>query len=97
MPESFCEIPDLESQLRRLIAQVPAGRVTTYGALADGLGLLTFAYFDDTTPTNNAIVAPVATSSLADIPRITISLVATDTVVGAQQTFPLVVDVRLRN
>ncbi len=34
----MCEIPDLVSQLRGLLAQVPAGRVTTYGALADGLG-----------------------------------------------------------
>jgi prepilin-type N-terminal cleavage/methylation domain-containing protein len=67
------------------------------GELADGLGLLTFAYFDDTTPTNTAIAAPVATSSLDDIRRITISVVAADTIVGAQQTFPLVVDVQLRN
>ena len=67
------------------------------GELADGLGNLTFTYFDDTTPTNGAITAPVATASLGDIRRVTISLVAADTVVGAQQAFPLVVDVQLRN
>ena len=38
MTEPFCKIPDLACRLRRLIAQVPAGRVTTYGALADALG-----------------------------------------------------------
>ena len=67
------------------------------GELADGLGLLTFTYFDDTIPTNAAIAIPVATASLGDIRRVTISLVAADTIVGAQQTFPLVVDVQLRN
>jgi len=38
MAEPFCEIPDLAGQLRELIAQVPAGWVTTCGALADALG-----------------------------------------------------------
>jgi len=32
-------IPDLESELNRLLDQIPAGRVTTYGQLADALGL----------------------------------------------------------
>ena len=32
-------IPDLEAELNRLLAQIPAGRVTTYGDLADALGL----------------------------------------------------------
>jgi len=36
--EPWCEIPDLPCMLRRLIAQVPAGRVTTCGDLADALG-----------------------------------------------------------
>jgi deoxyribonuclease V len=31
-------IPDMSAALRQLLAQVPAGRVTTYGALADALG-----------------------------------------------------------
>lgn len=38
MAEPFCEIPDLVCLLRELLAQVPAGRVTTYGTLADALG-----------------------------------------------------------
>jgi deoxyribonuclease V len=33
------ETPDLIAELERLISQVPAGRVTTYGDLADALGL----------------------------------------------------------
>jgi deoxyribonuclease V len=32
------EIPDLPGELRALLAQIPAGRVTTYGALAEALG-----------------------------------------------------------
>jgi deoxyribonuclease V len=35
--------PDLESELATLLAQVPRGRVTTYGDLADALGLRTAA------------------------------------------------------
>ena len=38
MPVPFCKIPDLAGRLRELIAQVPAGRVTTCGALAEALG-----------------------------------------------------------
>jgi deoxyribonuclease V len=34
---------DLESELTRLLTQIPAGRVTTYGDLADALGLRTAA------------------------------------------------------
>lgn len=37
------QLPDLSAQLARLIAQIPAGRVTTYGDLADALGLRTAA------------------------------------------------------
>ena len=33
-----CEIPDLIHFLRQLLAQIPRGRVTTYGRLADALG-----------------------------------------------------------
>jgi deoxyribonuclease V len=32
------EIPDLPGELRALLAQIPAGRVTTYGKLAEALG-----------------------------------------------------------
>jgi deoxyribonuclease V len=38
MPHLLPEIPDLARCLRELLAQVPAGRVTTYGALAEALG-----------------------------------------------------------
>ncbi|MEE8451237.1 MAG: endonuclease V [Thermoguttaceae bacterium] len=38
MAVPFCEIPDLEGLLRDLLRQVPRGRVTTYGRLADALG-----------------------------------------------------------
>ena len=38
MAECFPPLPDLERCLRELLAQVPAGRVTTCGALAEALG-----------------------------------------------------------
>ena len=38
MPEPFREVPDLPKLLWELMGQIPAGRVTTYGALADALG-----------------------------------------------------------
>ena len=34
----LCELPDLPDQLLKLVAQIPTGRVTTYGDLADALG-----------------------------------------------------------
>ncbi len=37
-PETLCKIPDLVGALRHLIAQIPAGRVTTCGDLAAALG-----------------------------------------------------------
>jgi deoxyribonuclease V len=38
-PRFDLTIPDLEAALRGLLAQIPAGQVTTYGDLADALGL----------------------------------------------------------
>jgi len=38
MSRPFCDVPDLAHTLRGLIGQVPAGRVTTCGALAEALG-----------------------------------------------------------
>ena len=38
MAKPFCQIPDLACRLHDLIAQVPAGRVTTCGTLAEALG-----------------------------------------------------------
>ncbi|QDT33769.1 endonuclease V [Thalassoglobus polymorphus] len=36
--ESLCELPDLRSEVLKLLAQVPVGQVTTYGDLARALG-----------------------------------------------------------
>jgi deoxyribonuclease V len=38
MSELFRDLPDLPRELERLLAQIPWGRVGTYGALADALG-----------------------------------------------------------
>ncbi len=37
------DLPDLPAELLKLLAQIPRGRVTTYGDLADALGLRTAA------------------------------------------------------
>src|SRR5690606_4621112 len=34
----LADVPDLPAELERLLAQIPAGRVTTYGDLARALG-----------------------------------------------------------
>ena len=66
--------------------------------LADGVSALTLTYFDDNTPTNNQIAAPVAAGNLPDIRRVTIDVLTTDTTAaGTQQNFPLTADVQLRN
>ena len=67
------------------------------GEVAEAVGTLTFAYFDDASPVNNAIAAPVPTASLANIRRVTLGLVTTQQTVGVQETFTLAVDIRLRN
>lgn len=38
MPSSFADPPDLSQSLRELLAQIPVGRVATYGGLATALG-----------------------------------------------------------
>lgn len=38
MSEAFSQIPDLDAALLRLLRQIPTGRVTTYGLLAEALG-----------------------------------------------------------
>src|SRR6185436_6808564 len=40
---SLIEVPDLIGALHQLLAQLPAGRVTTYGTLATALGNVTAA------------------------------------------------------
>jgi hypothetical protein len=66
----------------------------TSGTVADGFTGLTFSYFD---ASDTAIAAPVAAGSLANVRRITISTTTTQTTVDQQRTFPLVVDVHLRD
>lgn len=56
--------------------------------LADSVSALSFAYFDST---------DTATATLADIRRITLGITVQDTTAGFQDSFPLTVDVRLRN
>lgn len=67
------------------------------GEVADGIGLLTFAYFDDTTPTNNSIAAPVGSSNLDDIRRVTVSVVTSDAAIDFTESYPLILDVKIRN
>lgn len=62
--------------------------------LAENISSLAFQYFD---AGNNLIPSPVATGSLGSIRRITISVTTQKTAAGKQQSFPLTVDVRLRN
>jgi len=66
----------------------------TTGVIADGVSTLTFDYF---TSTDAAIATPVASGSLDSIKRVTVSLTTTHTSLDQQRTFPLVVDLRLRN
>lgn len=56
--------------------------------LADGVTALSFSYFDST---------DTATATLASIRRITLGITVQDTAAGFQDSFPLTVDVRLRN
>jgi prepilin-type N-terminal cleavage/methylation domain-containing protein len=67
--------------------------------LADGVTALAFTYFDGSDP-NTEIAAPVPPASLAAIRRITIGVTVQGTAAGissAPETFPLTMDVRLRN
>jgi hypothetical protein len=66
----------------------------TTGVIADGVSSLTFNYF---TNADAAITAPVTSGSLNSIKRITVSLTTTHSTLDQQRTFPLVVDLRLRN
>jgi len=60
----------------------------TSSELADSVSALSFTYFDST---------DTATATLADIRRITLGITVQDTTAGFQDTFPLTIDVRLRN
>ena len=66
--------------------------------LAANVSSLSFAYFDCAQPTNNAILAPVASGSLGTIRRIQIGVTASQRVGSAPtQSYSTVTDVRLRN
>lgn len=67
--------------------------------LADGVTALSFRYFDGSDP-NNEIAAPVPPASLTAIRRITVAVTVQGTAAGISgipETFPLTMDVRLRN
>jgi len=83
------------TQLVRSLASwngIAFGAAST-GVIAEGVATLSFAYFDGS---NASIAAPVASASLGNIRRVTIGLVTSHTL-GSQVTFPLTVDVRIRN
>jgi Tfp pilus assembly protein PilW len=61
--------------------------------LADGLSAFTLTYHGTSSP----IPAPVATASLGAVRRVGIAVVATRHEAGIQESFPLAVDVCLRN
>jgi prepilin-type N-terminal cleavage/methylation domain-containing protein len=89
-------------QNRRLIREFSSWNGSAFTAptsseLAQGIDTLTLTYFDDTTPTNVALAAPVASADLDQIRRIRLGIVASDSAVDAEESFPLFVDVRLRN
>lgn len=60
----------------------------TASVLADGVSALTFTYLDG---------SDVVTATLADIRRITITITTQETAGGRTETYPLTMDVRLRN
>ena len=69
------------------------GAATT-GVVADGVSSLAFQYF---TAADAALVPPLNAAELATVARITVSVTTTDTAAQATATFPLTVDIRLRN
>ncbi len=63
--------------------------------LADGVTALTFAYFDGNDV--EILPVPIAAANLPNIRRITIGLTTQAPAGGKPETFPLIMDVRLRN
>ncbi len=53
MLESLRDIPDLVEETYRLVAQVPCGKVTTYGAVARALGDVAASRFVGTVMSQN--------------------------------------------
>lgn len=70
--------------------------VPTASQVVDGVDL-TFSYFDGSSPINNPIPTPVLPEDLSAVRRITIDLVASQEAVGTQMSYPLTMDVSLRN
>ncbi len=83
----------------RLLREVSSWNGTSFPAatsdlLGAGFSALGFSYHDGN---DTELSAPVSTSSLGDIRRITVALVTTASTVGHEASMPLVVDVRVRN
>jgi len=66
----------------------------TTGVVADGISSLAFQYF---TASDATLTPPLSAAQLATVARITVSVVTTDTAAQATASFPLTVDIRLRN
>jgi hypothetical protein len=67
------------------------------GMLADGVTALEFKYFDGTAPDGNELIAPILGADLSEIRRIVVTLEATVVNVGQRESYPLFMDVTLRN
>jgi type II secretory pathway component PulJ len=66
--------------------------------VAGGIVALSFEYFDDATPDNESIPAPVSVADLERIRRITLGIVARrPSTADSDETFVLKTDVMLRN
>ncbi len=67
---------------------------STTGEVSDNVASLTLTYFNKA---GGVIAAPVATGSLQQIARVRIAVVTTVTTMGETDSFPLLIDVRIRN
>jgi type IV pilus assembly protein PilW len=65
--------------------------------VAEGVSSLVFGYSDAAAPANNPIAAPVEEDDLASIRRVTVDLVTTQETSGRRESYPLIMDVQLRN
>jgi len=67
---------------------------TTTGVVAHGVTTLAFQYFDET---EAELPSPLSAAELDDVTRLTIGVLATDSATYSTSSYPLTVDVRLRN
>jgi type IV pilus assembly protein PilW len=72
------------------------GSVVT-SELASGIAALGFTYHDATQPTNIVLSTPVTTTDLGKIRRVTVSLITVAATKGASTSYPLLIDIQLRN